>query len=76
MRSISSATWLSLAIGWLTAAAAVAVVAVAPDEAPGVVLVPAQSPASAPLQHDAAKVPAGFVGPHAALVTLSSEFVR
>jgi hypothetical protein len=74
MRSISSATWLSLAIGWLTAAAAVAVVAVAPDEAPGVVLVPAQSPASAPLQHDA--VPAGFVGPHAALVTLSSEFVR
>ena len=76
MRSISTATWLSLATGWLTAAAAISVLAIVPDEAPGIALVPAQPPSGAAPQHDTGKVPAGLVGPRGALVTLSTKSAR
>jgi hypothetical protein len=69
MSSISTATWLSLATGWLAAAAAIAVLAAAPDDAPSLLLVPTQPPAHAPLR-------AGLVDPDRALVTLSTEVGR
>jgi hypothetical protein len=53
MGSISKATWLSLATGWLATAATVAVLAAGPDEGPGLVLSPT-SPAAAPLASGAA----------------------
>ena len=64
MRSISTATWLSLATGWLAAAAAIAVVAAAPDDTSSLLPVPSQAQPPAPLQ-------AGFVGPERDLITLT-----
>jgi hypothetical protein len=69
MGSISTATWLSLATGWLAAAAAIAVLATAPDDSPSLLLVPTQPPTRAPLQ-------AGLVGPERVLVTLSTDDAR
>ncbi|MDA0161602.1 hypothetical protein OM076_15095 [Solirubrobacter ginsenosidimutans] len=69
MRSISIATWLSLATGWLAAAAAIAVIAAAPDNTPDLLFLPAQPPSQAPLEPT-------LVGPDHALVTLSTGSVR
>jgi hypothetical protein len=69
MRSISTATWLSLATGWLAAAAAIAVIAAAPDNAPDLLFLPAQPPAQAPLEPT-------LVGPDHPVVTLSTGYAR
>jgi hypothetical protein len=69
MRSISTATWLSLATGWLAAAAAIAVIAVAPDNTPDLLFVGTQPPARAPLEPT-------LVGPDHSLVTLSTGYAR
>jgi hypothetical protein len=69
MRSISTATWLSLATGWLAAAAAIAVIAAAPDNAPDLLFLPSQPPVQRSVEPT-------LVGPDHALVTLSTEYAR
>jgi hypothetical protein len=64
MGSISTATWLSLATAWLAAAAAIAVVAAASEDAPGSLPLPAQQSIREPLR-------AGLIAPRTELVTLS-----
>jgi hypothetical protein len=72
MGSISTATWLSLATGWLVTAAAVAVVATAPDDQPAT-LSPPQTPARVLLQEEAGDVEAALLSPHYSLVTFSTR---